>query len=207
MFDKKFNFKDKFCPNVISSNKLIETFGRCLYLALIRFADNKEKSPLLFDSSIPIPHNVLKNSPNKSHMNFHAKNNVLCYSIWLQVTGNRLGAILQSVFTIVLAVCGGIYYEWRLGLAGASYVPMLLLSSTFHAKIIASHDNIEKEALARSAKVSSRLSQCLQITKKCLIWIFTQKILFILFLSRGNSYFPRNSLCKIHIIQKVNMYF
>ena len=148
-------------------------------------------------------------SPNKSHMNFYAKNNVLCYSIWLQVTGNRLGAILQSVFTIVLAVCGGIYYEWRLGLAGASYVPMLLLSSTFHAKIIASHDNIEKEALARSAKVSSRLSQCLQITKKCLIWIFTPKILllFILFLSRGNSYFPRNSLCKIHIIQKVNMYF
>ena len=55
-----------------------------------------------------------------------------------------------------MAVCGGIYYEWRLGLAGASYVPMLLLSSTFHAKIIASHDNIEKEALARSAKVSSR---------------------------------------------------
>ena len=79
-----------------------------------------------------------------------------CYCIWFQVTGNRLGAILQSVFTIVLAVCGGIYYEWRLGLAGASYVPMLLLSSTFHAKIIASHDNIEKEALARSAKVSSR---------------------------------------------------
>ena len=63
MFDKKFNFKDKliFCPNVISSNKLIEPFGRCLYLALIRFADNKEKSPLLFDSSIPIPHNALKN--------------------------------------------------------------------------------------------------------------------------------------------------
>ena len=69
------------------------------------------------------------------------------------MTGNRLGAILQSVFTIVLAVTGGIYHEWRLGLAGACYVPMLLLSSTFHAKIIASHDNIEKEALAMSAKV------------------------------------------------------
>ena len=102
------------------------------------------------------------------HENYFVQNNMIflvifyyywwfaCYCIWFQVTGNRLGAILQSVFTIVLAVCGGIYYEWRLGLAGASYVPMLLLSSTFHAKIIASHDNIEKEALARSAKVSSR---------------------------------------------------
>ena len=61
--------------------------------------------------------------------------------------------MLQSIFTIVLAVCAGIYHQWRLGLVGACYVPLLLVSSTFQAKIIASHDNIEKEALASSAKV------------------------------------------------------
>ena len=71
-----------------------------------------------------------------------------------QVTGNRAGAVLQSIFTIVLAICAGIYHEWRLGLIGACYVPLLLVSSTFQAKIIASHDNIEKEALASSAKVA-----------------------------------------------------
>ena len=70
-----------------------------------------------------------------------------------KVTGNRAGAILQSIFTIVLAVCAGIYHQWRLGLVGACYVPLLLVSATFQAKIIASHDNIEKEALASSAKV------------------------------------------------------
>ena len=115
------------------------------------------------------------------HENYFVQNNMIflvifyyywwfaCYCIWFQVTGNRLGAILQSVFTIVLAVCGGIYYEWRLGLAGASYVPMLLLSSTFHAKIIASHDNIEKEALARSAKVSSFEL----LRQKCFFFLFS----------------------------------
>ena len=54
---------------------------------------------------------------------------------------------------IVLAVCAGIYHQWKLGLVGACYVPLLLVSSTFQARIIASHDNIEKEALATSAKV------------------------------------------------------
>ena len=89
------------------------------------------------------------------------------------MTGNRAGAVLQSIFTIVLAICAGIYQEWRLGLLGeflhyfqndlfydkriflgACYVPLLLVSSTFQAKIIASHDNIEKDALASSAKLA-----------------------------------------------------
>lgn len=65
---------------------------------------------------------------------------------------------MQSIFTIVLAICAGIYLEWRLGLVGACYVPLLLVSSTFQAKIIASHDNIEKEALASSAKVGKLCS-------------------------------------------------
>jgi hypothetical protein len=36
---------------------------------------------------------------------------------------------------------------------GACYVPLLLVASTFQARIIASHDNIEKDGLANSAKV------------------------------------------------------
>ena len=80
------------------------------------------------------------------------------FCLFFQATGPRVGAILQSIFTIVLAVGAGIYHEWRLGLVGACYVPLLLISSTFQAKIIASHDNLEKEALATSSKV--RQSQC-----------------------------------------------
>ncbi len=53
-----------------------------------------------------------------------------------------------------MAVGAGIYHEWRLGLVGACYVPPLLVSSTFQARIMASQDSIEKDALATSSKVS-----------------------------------------------------
>ena len=70
-----------------------------------------------------------------------------------QATGSRCGALVQAIFTIVLAVSAGIYHEWKLGLVGALFVPVVLVGATAQAKIIASHDNLEKEALETSAKV------------------------------------------------------
>ena len=68
--------------------------------------------------------------------------------------GSRGGAIAQSVFTIILAVSAGIYHEWKLGMVGALFVPAVLVGAAAQARIIASHDNLEKEALEGSAKVS-----------------------------------------------------
>ena len=73
-----------------------------------------------------------------------------------QATGARGGAIVQAIFTIVLAISAGIYHEWKLGLVGALFVPVVLVGSTAQAKIIASQDNLEKDALETSAKVPQR---------------------------------------------------
>jgi hypothetical protein len=53
----------------------------------------------------------------------------------------------------VLAICAGIYHEWKLGLVGALFVPVVLIGSKAQAKIISSQENLEKEALETSAKV------------------------------------------------------
>ena len=52
----------------------------------------------------------------------------------------------------MLAICAGIYHEWKLGLVGALFVPVVLIGSKAQAKIISSQDNLEKEALETSAK-------------------------------------------------------
>ena len=74
-----------------------------------------------------------------------------------QATGARGGAIVQAIFTIVLAISAGIYHEWKLGLVGALFVPVVLVGSTAQAKIISSQDNLEKDALETSAKVGQSL--------------------------------------------------
>lgn len=43
---------------------------------------------------------------------------------------------------------------WFLFQVGALFVPAVLLGAAAQARIIASHDNLEKEALEKSAKVS-----------------------------------------------------
>jgi hypothetical protein len=62
--------------------------------------------------------------------------------------------MVQSIFTILLAICAGIYHEWKLGLVSSLFVPFVLVGSVFQAKIMSSQDNVEREAFAKSAKVS-----------------------------------------------------
>ncbi len=61
--------------------------------------------------------------------------------------------MVQSIFTILLAICAGIYHEWKLGLVSSLFVPFVLVGSVFQAKIMSSQDNVEREAFAKSAKV------------------------------------------------------
>ena len=58
----------------------------------------------------------------------------------------------------MLAISAGIYHEWKLGMVGALFVPVVLVGSTAQAKIIASQDNLEKDALETSAKVRTQSS-------------------------------------------------
>ena len=66
--------------------------------------------------------------------------------------------MVQSIFTILLAICAGIYHEWKLGLVSSLFVPFVLVGSVFQAKIMSSQDNVEREAFAKSAKVRNQLS-------------------------------------------------
>ena len=56
------------------------------------------------------------------------------------------------------------FLMWFLFQVGALFVPAVLLGAAAQARIIASHDNLEKEALEKSAKVSKTLTElCLEI--------------------------------------------
>ncbi|XP_033224974.1 ATP-dependent translocase ABCB1-like isoform X2 [Belonocnema kinseyi] len=43
-------------------------------------------------------------------------------------TGQRIGIIVQSYSTIILSVSMAIYYEWRLGLVGTAFIPLILVT-------------------------------------------------------------------------------
>ncbi len=69
------------------------------------------------------------------------------------MSGSRLGAVTQAVWSILLAVSAALAHQWKLGLVGSAFVPLVLVASWCQAKIIASHDNLEKDVLERAAKV------------------------------------------------------
>ena len=54
-------------------------------------------------------------------------------------TGSRLGAILNSVFTLLLSVTTSLVLEWRLGLVGCAFVPIVLIA-TGQMEIAIVHD-------------------------------------------------------------------
>ena len=76
---------------------------------------------------------------------------IVSYS--LQATGTRLGTILQSVFTLVISIALAMYYEWKLGLVTAVFMPLVLIGIYFQMKVVMGQDSVEVKALAKSAKV------------------------------------------------------
>lgn len=62
---------------------------------------------------------------------------------------------MQSLFTLFIAVGSGVYHSWKLGLLGACYVPLVFMGAWQQMKVFSSQDNVEKEALARSAKAGT----------------------------------------------------
>ena len=63
-------------------------------------------------------------------------------------TGQRIGTIIQSISTIVLSIALSMYYEWRLGLVGMSFIPIILVVTYFQGLVLRNetfnyHQNLE----------------------------------------------------------------
>ena len=71
-----------------------------------------------------------------------------------QATGSPIGVILQSINTILISIGMSIYYEWKLGLAMCTFVPVVLVSFYYLTKFIMGQDTVEVKAFEASAKVN-----------------------------------------------------
>ncbi|XP_040579247.1 ATP-dependent translocase ABCB1 isoform X1 [Lepeophtheirus salmonis] len=69
-------------------------------------------------------------------------------------TGSRLGTIIQVTLTILMSISAALYFNIKLGLVGTLFVPFVLIGAWFQGKIITSQDNLEKDALSRSARIA-----------------------------------------------------
>lgn len=69
-------------------------------------------------------------------------------------TGSRVGAILHAVFTLLISITTSLVLEWRLGLVGCAFVPLVLIGTFAQSKIIIGHDNLEKKALQKASKLA-----------------------------------------------------
>ena len=71
-----------------------------------------------------------------------------------KATGSPIRVILQSINTILISIGMSIYYEWKLGLAMCTFVPVVLVSFYYLTKIIMGQDTVEVKAFEASAKVN-----------------------------------------------------
>jgi hypothetical protein len=70
-----------------------------------------------------------------------------------------VSVILQTSNTILMSIGMSIYFQWKLGLAMTTLVPVVLLSFYYQTRVIMGQDNVEKKALERSAKVKPSLHE------------------------------------------------
>ncbi|XP_046633239.1 ATP-dependent translocase ABCB1-like isoform X2 [Daphnia pulicaria] len=69
-------------------------------------------------------------------------------------TGSRIGVLFQALTTMIASTVLALYFQWKLGLVALCFVPLLLVSTYFQAKIIMGQSALEREALQKSAKVA-----------------------------------------------------
>ncbi|KAK2720054.1 hypothetical protein QYM36_004083, partial [Artemia franciscana] len=69
-------------------------------------------------------------------------------------TGSRLGTISQVAVTLTMALILSVYFDYRLGLVTACFVPILLVAMFLQAKIIMGQSAVERKAVGKSAKIA-----------------------------------------------------
>ncbi|KAG8222229.1 hypothetical protein J437_LFUL001427 [Ladona fulva] len=69
-------------------------------------------------------------------------------------TGSRIGTILQSVATVVLALALSLYYEWRLGLVALSFCPVIMVTTFFQRRVLMNESLSMKAGIEKSSKLA-----------------------------------------------------
>lgn len=68
-------------------------------------------------------------------------------------SGQRIGLTFQSISTIILSIILSIYYEWRLGLVGMSFIPFILVVTYLQGLLYANETFNYHQSLETSTKV------------------------------------------------------
>ncbi|KAH1027743.1 hypothetical protein HUJ05_001197 [Dendroctonus ponderosae] len=71
-----------------------------------------------------------------------------------QATGQRIGAIVNSLATLILSVFFAVYYEWRLGLVAMVFVPLIIAATFIQKKQMSQESDDYKESLEKSTKIA-----------------------------------------------------
>ncbi|CAD7078234.1 unnamed protein product [Hermetia illucens] len=69
-------------------------------------------------------------------------------------TGSRIGAILQSISTMVIGVLLAFVFSWKLTLVGLTTIPLVLGSIVFEARYMEAGDAEEKKALEKASQIA-----------------------------------------------------
>lgn len=68
-------------------------------------------------------------------------------------TGQRIGSMLNSTTTIIIAITVSFYYEWRLAFVALCFAPLIVLSIYLEQRIMAKESQGNYESLQKSTKV------------------------------------------------------
>lgn len=69
-------------------------------------------------------------------------------------TGQRIGAIMNSMATLLLSVGLAMYYEWRLGLVALAFFPLIVTATFFQRRQMAGQNDEYRESLEKSTKLA-----------------------------------------------------
>lgn len=72
-------------------------------------------------------------------------------------TGQRIGTIVQSISTLLLAIGLSIYYDWRLGLLGMAFIPLIVFITLLHGRVCKKETLNYHKNLEESTKVQNHL--------------------------------------------------
>ncbi|CAH1380440.1 unnamed protein product, partial [Tenebrio molitor] len=68
--------------------------------------------------------------------------------------GIRIGTVLNSLSTFIIANTIALYFEWRLALVLMSFSPIILLSVFFEQKFTQGDSQVNQKFLENSAKIA-----------------------------------------------------
>ncbi|XP_055694549.1 ATP-dependent translocase ABCB1 [Lutzomyia longipalpis] len=69
-------------------------------------------------------------------------------------TGQRIGTVLSSVSTLLIAIGIAMFYEWRLGLVALAFSPLLVVGSYLEMKFMEQENMGNAKALQKSTKLA-----------------------------------------------------